>query len=649
MKTELGSLAKAIEEKKAIENQHKRERKEDGKVQRQVSNFAGLGIANPFSSTNQGGERLEKMHQLFTNAFVEMERDNPIPGMKFNAFRLLKNEYGLNYSGIVITATIADTTSAYVLMLEATGRAPSKTEAHYGQMSYEVTRSPGEALTEIDPSTGAPKYLAAAVNLTARRLGVKEDTICMTDGTLVPTEYVIEDPTDLPTYAEFINNSISAIYVENKIEVEGDFGRSIRDLLDKPNARLMVETDFVREDEQLLDAVGMPIKADICLTLMSTNYDHGQAGLINAGTSDIEVLRVYGYIDFLWQRARQDNSGRRFPQSFMSNFIITHMESASSAMTPSLLIAGVITSLVATEDQMWRRCYTSKSLTKGNSKEITSREIGLLNIEGNIEAAFGANTKTPYGEVWKSQEKDVTAKDIYEFLDTLVYQDALVSIDVAQAGPSSWFTSIFGFIANDRDKNGLADYFRKRLYTAIEELVDADFDDKGVPVFARNYVNIIHGGYYMDTNQKPRDLREITSYLGWAAHIVNSRQTPDRLQRFTATFQADVAPEISAAEREKMIFEAHPHAVIKQQYTRLTFTGEWLSIAARFLTDHNFQPINSNTRANYDAFERSSLDLTGLAVSGNTRVTGVGHIRSNFNRFNTATPYHRVMGERGRF
>ena len=611
-----------------------------------IGAFQGLGYKLPWSSGADGSEELENLYQLFVNAFEKMRESNGGHPTGYNVFKLNKADYSLNYSGVIVTMTSGETVSAYVMMVESTGRYPTKTQEGYSNLTYEVTRTPGDALLELDPVAKVPKYLASVVEEVHKRLGTPKDKICVTDGTLAVSEFRIEDPTNPDAYTRFINNTLSAPFVENNVEVDGYYGRSIRELTDDPNSKFLIDTEYLGPETQVTDQMGQPIRADIRIRLSATTYDHSRASMINRGDGNTDIVEVYGYIDFLWQKRRENTYGQPISQTFVPNFVITHMESTSSAMSPSIVVCGLLTALAATEDQNWVRHYTFKSV-RGKGEKSDINEIGLLNIEGNLEA-FYSNKPAGFGAMWDSNKKDVTSEEIFKFINSLVYPDVLISIDVPQAGTSSWYTSIFGFIADvNNNQAQYADFFQTRLYTAISKLVGKEFNDGGQPVFTELLTNLVHGGYYMIDN-KMHDLREISSYLGWASYLENTGQSMERLVRMTATFQnVTTAPkEIRAAEREKLIQEvAHGRAVIKQYYTRLTFNGQWLTNLAQFLAQGGLQPINSNARNSNDVFERNSLDLTGFGVSPGLRVSGVGNVRQNYNQNTGLSAYHRLPGQ----
>lgn len=112
-----------------------------------------FGITSRMSSFGSGGEVFEKLFAKVAEKVKALNEDLKTEE-KYTVVKLLKQNYGLNYSGIVICETSGEHTAAHILMVEKTGEYPDKLVENISGVRYEIIRTPGEAL---DRSTSPPR------------------------------------------------------------------------------------------------------------------------------------------------------------------------------------------------------------------------------------------------------------------------------------------------------------------------------------------------------------------------------------------------------------------------------------------------------------------------------------------------------------
>lgn len=566
------------------------------------------------SSFGSGGEVFEKLFAKVAEK-VKALNDDLKTEEKYNVIKLLKQNAGLNYSGIVICETSGDATSAHILMVEKTGEYPDKLVENISGIRYEIIRTPGEALDK--------KYVSAAQMLAAEVLKVDVNSVHIVDGTLVPNEF---DVTNDTLVSDLINNAFNAIHSETEILVSGYTGMNLAQLLSaNPNGKFFMNMYFNTEESTFFDQTGLPVRQDVCLSLVYKPNTGNNNKSINQGNDVYDVVKTYGYVDFEYTGPTITN-GMMGTQKFVPNFIITHIDSAV-APTPDVMMLGVASVFALNEDLNWMQAFR---VTPGKKNEIDFNDIGGLNVEGNIE-----NNPIGFGKKYDTKAKTFTIGELNKFIQTLVRPHLLVSIDLPKAGPTTWFTSVFTSIKFNNNKGAY-----DRVGNAITAMTNGAFQANNIKMFS-DMSNKIHGGFYK-TKDGFKDIRHLSSYLAVSNYISDTNQQPVLISQYTNTlYNSSIPTDLRAAERKKTIDEmSNKSAVYKQYYDRVTFNAGFLQAVVGALRAVGFDPLFSNMGAVNDMFvRRSSMDFSSAMLSGDVRLMGQNTSYGNF--FMPQTNYYR--------
>lgn len=558
--------------------------------------FPQFGLSSRLATYGSGGEQYEKLYEKiqqkikFLNEELKTEE-------KYAVIKLLKQNAGLNYSGIVVTETISNITAAHVLMIEKTGNYPDKLIETIGGVRYEIVRTPADALDE--------KYINQVQTAVADTLKVDFNSVIVTDGTLVPNEF---DVTSDFQVSELINNTFNSIYSEIAIRVNDYKGMNIAQLFSADrNGKFFINLYFNTDEATIFDQTGLPIRQDVCISLTYKAGSNPNNKSINQGNDVHEIVKTYGYVDFEYVGPSIIN-GMATSQRFVPNFIITHIESMS-APTPDIIMLGVASVFALNEDLNWMQAFRP---TAGKKNEIDFTDIGALNIEGNIE-----NNPVGYGKKYDTKSKTFTVGELNKFIQTLVRPNILVSIDIPKAGPETWYTSVFQYIKFRKDQGGF-----ERVSNSIAALTNGAYQHGNIPMFA-DITNKIHGGFYKSKDGF-KDLRHLSSYLSVANYIADTNQQPLLISQYTNTLYNNIPSELRAAERKKTIDEmSNKTAVYKQYYDRLTFNANFLVNMVNSLKSVGFSPIFSNMGQVNDMFvRRSTADFTQAMLGADARLMG---------------------------
>lgn len=559
-----------------------------------------FGLSGRLANIGSGGEQYEKLFEQISKQ-IKVLNEDARGNEKYAVVKLLKQQWGLNYSGIVVCETVSSMTSAHVLMVEKTGDYPDKLVETVSGIRYEILRTPADALDT--------KYINAAQQAAAEICKTDIGNVSVADGTLVPAEF---DVTSEALIGDLINNTLNATHSEIEIRVNDYKGMNLGQFVQQnPTGKFVIDMFYNGDDTVVYDQTGLPIRQDVCIVLSYKTNSGNVRQTVNQGSDKIEVVKTYGYIDFEFTGSTIVNNMMMSTQKFVPNFIITHI-AASCAPTPDILMLGVASVFSLNEDLNWLQAFRPSATKKG---DIDYNDIGALNIEGNLD-----QKPTGFSTRYNTKSKDFTIVELNKLVTTLVRPNLVVSMDLPKAGPETWYTAVLQYI---RFRSSAPAY--NRLMEALSTQTNGIFVPNNVTVFS-DVTNKIHGGFYKSKDGY-RDLRHLSSYLSFANYITDTNQNPILLQQYTNTLYSSIQTELRAAERKKYIDEmSNKTAVVKQFYDRVTFNGEFMNNYVKSLKAAGFDPIFSNLGAQNDMFvRRSTVDFTSAMLGNNVRLMNSGN------------------------
>lgn len=192
-----------------------------------------FGINNRLAAFGSGGEVYEKLYEKILQK-VKYLNEELKTEEKYNVIKLLKSTYGLNYSGIILTETLNGVTSAHILIVERTGDYPSPLVENIAGIRYEIVRTPADALDE--------KYVNQAITAVSTALKIPANKVVITDGTLVPNEFDVNDDA---LVNDLVINTLNATHSEVMIRANNYKGFNITSLLNTyRNGKFLINLYF---------------------------------------------------------------------------------------------------------------------------------------------------------------------------------------------------------------------------------------------------------------------------------------------------------------------------------------------------------------------------------------------------------------------
>jgi len=563
-----------------------------------ASKLSGLGLGMRYSfKMLSETEHFNKLYEKIDKKITEINKS--AKDYTYKVTKIFKYEEGLRYSGIAISANKDGIVYCHTLVIEKTGEYPEPYIVNFNDnmQRIEILRTPSDSFDAT--------YEAYVRRIVAQEHNVSPDSVLSVDSTLIPNEFDYDSD---EAVNQVLYNTTGAIDMEIYFHTTPEFFNIQAVNKTYPNGKFVINMVF-NDNAIVKDAVGMPVREDICISLSYKIPSGNQNRSINNSEVVLNIVKVYGYIDFDFVAPIQTPMGV-MTQKFVPNFVITHIEAVDLLPSPDILMLGIACVNIVNDDMNWLQVFRPRATKKG---EINYNDIGALNIEGNIEG-----NPSGYGSLINTSSKEFTVLELNTLVQKLVRPGFSVSIDIPQMSPDTWYVSILQ-AANDPTSNAY-----KRLINSIDGSTNGAFSsivgNQSLPIF-KNFMNKIHGGYF-ETRDRIHDIREITSYLAVANYIAHTGQNNSYLIEYTnSLYNINYAPEVRAAMRKRIIEMINPRNVYKQMYSRYYFNAQFFKALVQSYIAAGFAPVFGSSTTSNDIFQRrSSADLNGAIIENDVRL-----------------------------
>ena len=531
------------------------------------------------------------------------------------------NETNLAFSGIAVCVRNLSLqelgVAAHILIVEATGDDLRPAIISNAGYRAEIPRVTGDALDSDYLKIARAKISARYPSLPIR----------VVDGCVVPRNFDIENKNLILKLA--FNAAFSC---SNELEVNNPIFRELNlTKLNKVDGRnLFINIDFRtnRSDsrtQHLEDAVGNPIRSDVMVKFVyqKPSQQQGKINPINVGNPDINVCEIAGFTDLLWAPVVQGpmvnpymmpNANYAATQKYAARFIICDVRSNFSYTLGSILLN--IYSVMALRDfNNWAQSFRPSS----TGRDLDIRDIGALNIRANI-----TNDPSGFGKRVDTKTDSFKANDFSNYIATMIQEGLIVSMDVPECGPQSWYLSVFAAAAN---KSSVA---YNLIYDAADQLTNGNFSrifQKGSPIFVDSN-DRVHLGYWETKDGVKRDIRDfdllaVSNYFG--------ENNPQLIGEWCDTWVESRGPiEGRLNFREKLIRSmSGESAVINGFAQRVTFVNSFLDSLVKASSDAGLDP-----RVNVPSEGMGFNRMTGVPSYISEALINTGH-----NYFNTGGGY----------
>lgn len=524
-------------------------------------------------SYSQGSDNLLKLRDKMQDAFKDLN-----PSEIKAQVLVMDNQQisGIYYSSVILCMQMPNAkvngVAFYTMLLASTREAPaSKTETILGN-TIEIKIVPGEAFDAVYVNQVTKVVADAFPNRQLFNVG----------GTIVPADFNAEDPNAIH---RLVYNASSAVYAELRVR-QPDF-KDINLAAAKNDNNLQVNVVFGRETIE--NSASEPMRSDVDISFVAAQQGNTpDASLNNQARQASRFGKVVGFIDPVWApvQVQQNYWGNFNPQmnammtqKYAARFVITHMESTQVPTLAAYLLL-LLTTMPLGMNDTWYHTFYNASRFSDKKGGIDFTDIGALNIEANLPSAKHPNgNANGIGDRLDTRAKDFdqTAFGIYMkrlFRDGLVY-----SLDVPLCGPQTWYLEVFK-AACDGNQDAYA-----HIVSAADYLTNGAFSQSfgangtGRDIFAQRG-DIIHLGYYEDSEGRKRDIRDIDHLA-----VVNAYGESDMniVRTWSDSFlQLSRPVQMRLADRWKIISAITKNrAVLTGTAERVTFTDSFLQALSR--------------------------------------------------------------------
>ena len=480
------------------------------------NSFSDYSSVFDFDNTGSllGGSTGDLVTKLMTKTEEEikvMEQRHKV--VRFGVLPIDREVNQVHASAIVLTAYDAELprlgSVAHVIIIEAT----APTEDPY------ITTIPGHA--------GSPTRTISVPVMTS---SVWDDDFKQT------VEEVINVSNSEITASMFVISGVTVLPRVFDIDSKEDFAKMIRNVshslvteiatrrmtsklvLSKPSAEKYVAATVNYNRHHIKDAVGLPQRSDILITVSENAIRSGNTkqSLNGKLRNKREIGQMAGYIDFFWNPVavtqqqgifgynQQPVSTQKYSPAFIIRTLKTPLAGVIEAQLLMLLTAGVVA-----KNNEWVNSLTarwSESRQESNKNRVNFGDTGVLNIEGNLPIN-GQPAASKYGPAINTIEDSFTQEQFLTYIGAIVRPDLQYALDMPILGAESWYMDRFLESAKGNKPQ------TQVIYNALNEMTKDNFKDcfdkLGGGELWLDVAVPYHTGYYWGEKDEMRDLADI--------------------------------------------------------------------------------------------------------------------------------------------
>lgn len=569
----------------------------------------------------------EILNQLLT-ALTEEYKNTP--AMKNFNWELLPLDYKTtnNIAASSILVVLQDKAhldlgyAYHALVLEGdSAQASEKTEVWAGS-TYDIQKVTGDLIDNVMLDYYGAKMTEMFPQ--ARKLHYA-------DAEVVPRDFNI---TDKAVIRQLAANAVTACFNEIITRAE-NFSYINLAHVGKDNT-LQIRANY--HQQEVADTLGFPVRADIQIDFRSVPTSQNTQSNFTDNTDRVEVYSTLSGFVVLnydpvvdqsnpWAINMPRNANET--QLYSAQFVLTQVESEEEINNATQLLALSTAVPLLDRSQPWLQQFLPSHLAPnafGSRRAgFDPKDIGALNYEARLPSADGKidriNTTDP---------QTFTEREFYGIMAALVRQGIALSLDVPEAGDSTWYNRIF---VAAREIDGLA-------YRALVHAADALTNNSFSNFFNATSRKIltdsedrIHLGYYIDQDNVKHDIRNID--LVW---MLNRFGADDATvgRQWTDTFVNTTRPmSVNLALRRKMIEACVSNAVFTGFARRITFHADFLTSLDKAIAATGLQvrAVTSGQDARWQ--QRASANLAGQGAlmtgfASGFAGAGMGGMAQNF-------------------
>ena len=504
-------------------------------------NIGGL-IRSPMGRT-PASEVLSKLNK----ALIEVYNDNSdVKMFEITTIPIdLNNTNELNVSVLVVALRIKNKLELgvgyHTLIIEGSIEQPPSRMEHINGNNVEIMKFVSDANDAVLRHLVLSKIKESFPN----SLAYYSETC------VVPRDFNV---TDTELLYKLAANAVFATYTELEIHEKNFTDLNLNNA--QKDSSLVVRTNF--NNAQTYNAVGQPIRSDVNIELIAGALT--QQNVQNSVDRVSTISRTTGFLDLVWMPAEVSQNiyqqqQQNIHQKYAAHFVITALESSQLLTIPAQLFA-LVPALSLREDSKWMQGFRRQNFS--NVQDM--HDIGAIGIEVNFD---GTNKRIDTrAETFKPEHH-------FHLMTTAVRPGLMISIDVPECGPDTWYNGIYGAAAQNHHAANAA------IIKAANTLTNGAFGNIFTPGarICDASMGRIHLGHYGTSTGVRKDIRDIDHIA-----ILNmyGDKDPGIGRRWSDTFlNLGDSEEVRLSNRKQMISSMFSDVVYTGYALRITFNPEF--------------------------------------------------------------------------
>ena len=551
----------------------------------EMANFIGFGGREVFTmTTNLGSEYVNKLSQ----AIVEVYKQIPVserPKVSILDKTVIGN---LGYSSIVMHhKTTSGVINYFIALLEGTGDLPKTAEQIIAEVSA-ASKQTGQIPYVFTTSDAIDSILHEEV---LRALHIEysaNDEFKSVDAVVVPaTQHDNENIAINIAAIGFNAVTIDGLLSDGKV---ADFNITLAKRK-SPNTMLRFDSNMFKQT--VTNEVDAPVRADWQIELNAISANNN---IISPNMRDgkIKLTHVAGFTDAIPEEIAVPTMPG-MPVTTQLRLHPHHIVTSNGVQTPTpaMMLLGVVSSLVMTNESMWLAAL----LPEDGKKAL--HNTGALNLITNLEGE-----QNGIGKVLDLSKNKITVDGAYALIKQMFTLGSIVSYDVESYGPQTYYTSALA-VAAEPGQSQAKLAAASDIIDAANWLTNGNFPDDFNPneIFTSAGVVVPLGKWSDKTGE--RDIRDID--LSFIATNSGEIETINKWALSSLPKEATgMDPYLTKVE---IISKLIPSAVITGKAVRVTFTDKFITTL-----------INAATAAGLDAIYEPAVkfaETNNLGIMSN--------------------------------
>lgn len=591
----------------------------------QIPSMTGFASHNPSALSGQPAAEALKM---LMDTVTEVTKTGTEP-YKLTLVPVSRHEMGeLFVSSLVLAMTHSAASQSktqlvayHVLILADTAQTLQPVQRNINGRNVEILRVVGDAYDDVYRRAVAKALQRAFPN-------VPPENMLDAEAELIPKGY---DYKNQDLVRRTLVNALTGAGTVLNSNTEGFVDFSLSNNAAALNSKAVL---FFNQPQQA-DPVGQPVRTDVRIEYseVKTATTQGYAAelqSLNTAEQDTPVFAIGGFMDLMWHPAngaqQQHNPyiaqnpamAQQATHLYTPRFVITKMDPLVLKTLPEQLL-GLATVLTLRDNNNWVGAFQPKA---GSGFRL--HDIGAIGYE------------TALADRIDTSSDSFRPENFQQLMTAFVRESLVVSLDVAECGPDTWFNSIFLAAAmGSTDANN-------SIVEAANLLTNGKFEQiyRGAGAVVIDDQCRIHNGWYLDANQVQRDIRDIDylAVLNMLGHqdLALARDWSDSFAYTQFAQELRLATRRSIIERTINSAEVHFTGFSR----RVSFRHDFLQALAQAVVATGltirpvtpFQEMSTQPRATAAWLEQAQLQA---ANSGLFARSFGQPVQGNFNRSTT--------------